>query len=342
MFTTIQDSLISLIPGKRRNSTGGWISFNAVCCTHNGETPDLRGRGGIHSNPDGSVSYHCFNCGFKASYQPGRHLTYKFRKLLSWMGADEKEVKHLVIEALRVKDLVGEVEVVEEEKEEIDFKPRPLPKNAMSFSSMIDSGDPRLLSAAEYVASRSVDLSKYEFYLTEEKAYNLHKRLVIPFYWKHKLIGYTARTLDPSVKPKFHSSYESNFVFNTDMQHRDSKFVIVCEGPFDAMAVDGVAVLGANISETQADVIDSLGKEVIVVPDFDTVEWKGKQRWAGKTLVDDAIEYGWNVSFPIWSETCKDINEAVIKYGKLFVIKSILEGVERSKLKIELKKKQYG
>ena len=61
---------------------------------------------------------------------------------------------------------------------------------------------------------------------------------------------------------------------------------------------------------------------------------------AGQKLVNRAIEAGWSVSFPIWMETCKDINEAVVKYGKLFVIKSILDAKETSKLKIELKKKK--
>jgi hypothetical protein len=42
----------------------------------------------------------------------------------------------------------------------------------------------------------------------------------------------------------------------------------------------------------------------------------------------------------VWQETCKDINEAVVKYGKLFVVKAILDARETSKLKIELKKKK--
>jgi hypothetical protein len=58
-------------------------------------------------------------------------------------------------------------------------------------------------------------------------------------------------------------------------------------------------------------------------------------------LINDAIEYGWSVSFPVWQETCKDINEAVVKYGQLFVIKSILDAKETGKLKIELKKRLY-
>ena len=97
------------------------------------------------------------------------------------------------------------------------------------------------------------------------------------------------------------------------------------------MAIDGIAILGNEISEQQADIIDRLGRQVIVVPDTDR---------PGRKMVDAALEYGWDVSFPVWQETCKDINEAVSKYGKLFVLKSILTSVETSKLKIELRKKK--
>jgi DNA primase len=97
------------------------------------------------------------------------------------------------------------------------------------------------------------------------------------------------------------------------------------------MSIDGVAVSGAEISEQQAEVIDRLQREVIYVPDSDR---------AGRKTVERAIELGWTVSFPVWLETCKDINDAVIKYGKLFVLKAILDARETSKLKIELKKKR--
>jgi DNA primase len=119
-------------------------------------------------------------------------------------------------------------------------------------------------------------------------------------------------------------------VFNTDAQTKDNKFVIVCEGPFDAMAVDGVAILSNNINDTQAEIIDRLGKRVIVVPDFDR---------AGQRMIQDAIEYDWEVSFPTWSETCKDVGEAVQRYGKLFVVKNILDNAQASKLKINLMRK---
>ena len=340
MLNSIRDAVTQILPHKRKtNSSSGWISFNGVCCQHNGESADTRGRGGLVMNPDGGVSYHCFNCNFKASYIPGRHLSYKFRKLLSWLGADEGTVKRLVIDAIRIKDLVAPEQLVEVvEQEEIKFKARPLPDDASTLTELammyhLKDGDmPRdFIDSVVYVSSRKVDTQKYPFYWTPETQYNLNKRVIIPFTWKNRIIGYSARTFSEDVKPKYHSSYEPNYVFNTDKQLKDSKFVIVVEGPFDAMAVDGVAVLSNECSEIQADIIDSLGREVIVVPDADK---------AGAKLVDQAVEYGWSVSFPVWQESHKDVSSAVEAFGKLFVIKSILEARQSNKLKIELRKKK--
>lgn len=342
MLDSIQQSVLQLLPARRKTGQNGWISFNAPCCVHNGESADTRGRGGVKTN-NGQISYHCFNCGFKTSFIPGRHLSFKFRKLLAWLGADDLTVRRLVIDAVRLKDLVAP-ETIKEPEEEITYEKRTLPDGAVSFAEWvtyinIQGADyvipDKLGHAVAYVADRGIETNmasrKYEFYVTDNEAYNLHKRIIIPFYYKNELVGYTARAMEDGIKPKYWSSHPADFVFNLDTQKPDWKFVIVCEGPFDAMSVDGVAVSGAEISDIQVDQIDRLQREVIVVPDTDK---------AGRKLVDRAIEAGWSVSFPIWMETCKDINEAVTMYGKLFVLKSILDAKETSKLKIELKKKK--
>ena len=327
MLNIVSDFTKSILPAKRKTTPSGWTSFNAPCCHHNGESVDTRGRGGLTANPDGSVSYHCFNCNFKASYQPGRHLTFKFRKLLKWLGADDTDVKRLVIEAIRVRELVApEAVKAEAEEERIEFKVRDLPEDAVNLVSL-DYVHPAL----EYCLARKIDLDKYQFYATRQEQYNLHKRVIIPCIWQGRTIGYTSRAFTDGVKPKYYSHYESNFVFNVNNQQPGSKFVIVCEGPFDAMSVDGVAVLNNECNETQADIIESLAREVIVVADKDR---------AGVKMINNAIEYGWSVSFPVWLETCKDINEAVVKYGKLFVLKTILDSKQTSKLKIELMRKK--
>ena len=137
MLNIISDFIKGILPTKKKTTPSGWTSFNAPCCIHNGESADTRGRGGLTANPDGSVSFHCFNCNFKASYQPGRHLTFKFRKLLKWLGADDTDIKRLVIEAIRVRELVAPEEVKQEaEEEKIDFKARELPDDAENLVTL--------------------------------------------------------------------------------------------------------------------------------------------------------------------------------------------------------------
>ena len=340
MFLTIQQEVLTLLPPKRK-TTNKWISFNAPCCVHRGESKDNRGRGGVAANPDGTVSYHCFNCNYKTSYRPGRPMGFRFRQLLEWLGADDGTIQRLNIEAMRVRDLIAPPEAVEKKIQEIKFDPRPLPPDSLSFAewrSFLALTDeaytiPRTVNdSVVYISNRDPTLmNRYDFYVSESTAYNMHRRVIVPFTWKGEIIGYTARAFDAEVKPKYHSSYEPNYVFNIDKQLPTSVFAIVTEGPFDAMAVDGIAVLSNEISDEQVDIINSLKREIIILPDWDE---------AGQKMIDAALEYGWTVSFPVWRETCKDASEAVARYGRLFVLKSILDGRQSNGLKIELLRKK--
>lgn len=326
MLTEVSDRIIEIWRTGRRTKlspTSGWISGNAVCCTHRGESADTRGRGGMKYD-DSVLNYHCFNCNYVASYRPGRHLSYKFRKLLSWMGADENTLRKLVIDAIRIKDLLGPESLEKTQDTAVEFGARSLPDSA----EILTDQRPEFL---DYLTQRCIDLSRYDFYCSDQVNNNLHKRIIVPCTWQNKIIGYTARATDETVKPKYYSSYENGYVFNTDKQKPNSKFVLVTEGPFDAMSIDGVAVLSNICSEAQADIIDSLNREVIVVPDSDK---------AGKKLISSAMEYGWSVSFPVWLEKYKDVNDAVVNLGRLFTLKSILDATETSKLKIELRSKK--
>ena len=85
-----------------------------------------------------------------------------------------------------------------------------------------------------------------------------------------------------------------------------------------------------EINDQQAKLIRNLGREVIVVPDQDL---------SGMTMVDQAMELGWSVSMPEWQD-CKDVNDAVSRYGKLATLVSIMQARETSRIKIELRKRQ--
>lgn len=321
-MNSIQQTIIDALPGKQKRTTNGWISFNAVCCHHNGESMDKRSRGGVITNGD-AVSYHCFNCNFKTGWQPGRHISFKMRKLLTWLNVDENTRQMLNIEALRIKDTVV-VDSVEEEKFEIKFKPRPLPDNTVELAEA-----PQHIQ--DYVAQRGLGSARLLY--SDTKPAGMWKRFIIPCTYKNKLIGYTARTTDENSKPKYHNSYDTGYVYGMDDQLANAKFVIVTEGILDAMSIGGVGILSNNASETQAEIIDTLAREVILVPDRDS---------AGQRLIDDALEYGWSVSFPEWERDVKDINDAVVRYGKLFTLKSIVDAKQTMSLKINLMRKRLG
>jgi len=122
-------------------------------------------------------------------------------------------------------------------------------------------------------------------------------------------------------------------VFNMDAQDWTRKFVIVTEGPFDAITISGVSILGSEINDIQKELINNLNRQVIVVPDRDA---------PGEKLINQAMEFSWSVAFPEWEDGVDDVADAVLKYGRLFTIQSILKTTESSKLKIDLKRKMYG
>ena len=43
----IQNTILTAVPANKKKTPSGWLSFNAPCCVHNGETQDKKKRGGI-------------------------------------------------------------------------------------------------------------------------------------------------------------------------------------------------------------------------------------------------------------------------------------------------------
>jgi DNA primase len=121
-------------------------------------------------------------------------------------------------------------------------------------------------------------------------------------------------------------------VFNFDQQQEDQRYILVCEGPFDALAVGGVALLTNDISDQQARIINSLGAEVIVIPDQDQ---------AGINVIKRALHYNWSVTFPTWDEDVKDCADAVRRYGRLFTVVDAIQTRQQGEIKITMALKQF-
>jgi hypothetical protein len=121
-------------------------------------------------------------------------------------------------------------------------------------------------------------------------------------------------------------------VFGLDAQTENKIFGILCEGPLDALQIEGMALLGSEIKDQQAYLVNALNRDIIVVPDRDE---------AGSKLVEQAIDHEWSVSMPDWHEDVNDIGDAVARYGRIYTLYSIVTAAESSPLKIRLRKKQW-
>lgn len=326
-MTFITDVVRTHLPPNHKVTPSGWIKFNAVCCQHNGESVDKKQRGGMKLSDD-NVSYHCFNCGFKTSWAEGRTIGKKFRSFLQWLGVTDDIITKCVFAALRSKE---DAEGPQFKQLMPEFFKRDLPKDSQLISELVKGDIPaKLITVLEYIASRGMYIDDYDWYWSPA----MPNRLIVPFYYKNKIVGYTGRAIDDA-KPKYLSEQQPGFVFNLDRQTYDKEFVIVCEGPLDAISVDGIAVLSQEITAGQHLLINQLQKRVIVVPDHDS---------SGKQLVEQAVEFGWSVSFPVWpddNKDIKDINQAVQEYGRLFVLWNILQHVQDNKLKIQITEKLW-
>lgn len=308
------------LPVKRKRTASGWISFNAPCCS------DKRGRGGLKVSEQG-WSYHCFNCNFTASFTLGRTLTLKARKLLGLLQVEESEIERLNLESLRHRSIEGIIDSRKtfEALADIKFEESALPDPNVKFICPDDQ------PYWDYICSRGVPDSYPMMMRTDNNGVHWTRpHVIIPFTHNDMLVGHSCRFLDNKV-PKYINDIQPGYVFGTDLQQANWQYAIVVEGVFDALSINGLAVLHSTVSDAQARLIRSLGKEVIIVPDQDK---------AGLELIDRALELNWSVSIPNWPEGVKDVNDAVIRLGKLGALLTIMQSQETNKVKVELRKKQ--
>lgn len=325
-MSIVSDTLMLFLPPKRKTTPSGWTSFDAPCCIHNGETRDERQRGGLIQEGD-TTSYHCFNCGYKTSWQPGRNLSYKFKKLLEWLNVPDDVITRLALDVMRINE---GVEILERSIELPEFVSTVLPEDSVLIKDDPCDVSEQLTQVKDYMSNRKLWLDEgYEYYWSSKLGYR--DRLIIPFKYEGRIVGWTARTVKDS-KAKYISESQPGYVFGLDEQRPQKIYCVVVEGPIDAIHIEGCALLGSEINDQQALLLNRLNKEIVVLPDRDT---------AGKKLIEQAIDRGWSVSMPEWKLGIKDVGDAVLEYGKIYTLYSIISAAESSPLKIRLRAKRW-
>ena len=343
LWTAISDAIAPL----RKKRNGPWICINCPMCVVMGEQrADRRFRCGVR-NEGGAIGVHCFNCPFRTKHRPGEPMTKRLKQFLLQLGTDELVVKRISYKLGQIASLVSSnPEMVSNLQLDVSmqFPPKDLPKGARPLLDWANEGceDPNFIAVAEYLFGRGEELAASSiFYWSPSEEDNMMRRLIIPFIYEERIVGFTGRAIDDHVEPKYHSEVAKDFLFNSSILYeRDREFILLVEGVLDAVAINGVSTLGAKINERQIAWLESFGKKIIVVPDRDK---------SGQRLIDIAVQRNWFVSFPAlnatfasanwWEPDCKDSAEAVKRYRRLYTLTSIIQTSTDSNFQINVKRK---
>src|SRR5574343_405179 len=292
-------------PGKP--SVKGWHSLNCPMCT------DKKKRGAFLFNSD-SVIYKCFNCPFKAVYfEHSPSIHDNVIELMKAVNIPDSEINKLYLVNL------GNKHSNTSGKHIIPtsiIKPIETPDHFYSLST--NNTDVWSQVACAYLMyDRKVNVDDYTFFLSTNEKWK--GRLIIPYYFQNNLVYYQGRDLTDKKKLKYKNASvsETNMLLygydNIALQDDSPLFVV--EGFFDALLLKGVAILGNNLTPEKINYINRSPRKKIYIPD---------RYGDGKQAAIAAIKAGWSVSIPD-TPSCKDVNDIIKKYGKMFAIKSIME-----------------
>lgn len=315
---SVHNLLVSNLPIKTNKTPSGWITMDCPMCS------DTRKRGGVITNGT-KISYHCFNCNYTTGWTPSPHMGKRYKDLCEKLGASPSDVHAVQLELLKHSEELSATTETDYVYSMAKFDPIELPEETTLLEHLPDGHEVK-----EYARQRGI-LGLYP--LLHFDVFPHKKRVIVPFMFNNEVVGFTGRHIAPPDKetPKYFHSLPSGYVFNIDkFADTDRDVVIVTEGVFDAILIDGISVMGNSVTPEQAHLIEKLGKRVILCPDRDS---------AGKELIDQAIALGWEVSFPPWHHDCKDAADAVNKYTRLGTLQSILSYATANKIKAQVKSK---
>lgn len=325
---TIEDLIRSSIPLTHGKTSQGWEKVFCEVCGDGSRTKGPRGGWILEGN---RAIYHCFNCGISGSFDSDREYAYSknMRAILSAFKIPEDQHKKIANKKFFSKE--SPISKKQSISNEINYIEIP-----SHFYKLCDAKNDDVIAekAKSYLLSRKINPESYDFYLSsgivnsgnpreEAIAKSLRNRLIIPAYKNGKMIYWQARLLDTSKKEEKYLSPQlpkSKVIYGYDRLFTDSdKPLFITEGFFDSHLLNGIAVLGNELSKFQIDLINKSNRRKIVVPDRKINKSKTDN---GKKLASQALSLGWEISLPDFGE-CTDVNSAIIKYGKIYVMNSI-------------------
>lgn len=303
------------LPPARGN---GW---NSVLCKVCGDHGKKGKRAGFKFDGD-VTAYSCFNCGHSAVFDPAEHthMPAKMATVLEAFNIPEVDWRPVLFGALMNKDgstKESRPTFKDIEPDEVKFPP-------YFYQLTDDPSDEWAQWAIEYLKEdRGIDWKSYPFYLVRKTTApdnaKWYGRLIIPVYKDDKLIFWQGRDLTGLLQKKYMSpDFSRDKVmsgFDKIQEYSDAPLYIM-EGWFDAYWLNGVAIFGNKMTPEQIKWLNRTNRPKVIIPD---------RMGDGQLLAEQALDLGWSISLPDTGSE-KDINDAVNKYGHLYVMKAVKDG----------------
>lgn len=307
--------------------SNGW---DKCYCEHCGDGSRNKGpRGGWRFEGD-MAFYHCFNQGCDGSFDPDREYPFskEMRSILDSFGI-EKDAYNAIAYSKKV---FGDGKTRAPVQKKVEAVALEIPDYFCELDKC-NHDNVIVQKAFAELKFRNITPESYKFYLStgktkggprdEAMARSLMNRLIIPIFdAKGNLIYYQARILDKESKVKKYINPETPrtaVIYGMDQLNGsvDSP-LYVTEGFFDAFHLKGVCLMENNATVNQLDMLRRSKRKKVFVPD---------KKSDSSKVIDAFIKEGWYVSVPEIGAGCKDIDDSIRKFGKLYTLQTVAGNV---------------
>lgn len=322
---TIEDLVREYVNFSFGESKGWHRTYCDVC----GDGKRQKGpRGGWLFN-DESAFYKCFNCGVNESFDPNREYPFskEMRQVFDSFNIPKEEYNVIAYS----KKVFGDGQVRKPAPKKVDIKVIDLPDFFCELSNC-NHDNIIVQKALNELKRRNIPEDGHTFYLSTGKtkdgpreqaiAKALMNRLIIPYYdASGNLIYYQARALDKDMPKKYINADtpRTSVIYGMDRLNTDiDSPLYITEGFFDAWHLKGAALLENSITASQLELLRRSRRKKVFVPD---------KKSDSSKVVDAFIKEGWYVSVPEIGGSCKDVDDAVRKFGKLYTLQTVAGNV---------------
>ena len=320
------DSLVDLLKSKIvfRHINTGWEVGKCQCCN------DYKERAGFKFT-DSAFMYNCWNCNTVGGYDGvSTNISKKTRDILNAYGLSNDEINQALGGSFFASGGNTENISLQTLQAEIVFQDVDLPKGSIRLGYSDDHLDQQF-ALVKYLDSRRVDLEKYPMYFNPASEYA--DRVIIPYYKNGKLIYWQARSILANDKNRFLNApvIRDSILFNIDKLNSFSKMpLFVTEGVFDAMMVDGIALLGSTLNAQKQELLSKSNRHKIFVID---------KNLNGKKLAHKALSLGWDIMFT--PNNTEDLNDCVKQYGKIWTADYLVKNIPKDRTMAEIQIQLY-